>query len=362
METHIMEYKLYNNDCIKVMGTMDDESVHNVITDPPWNISFLNNKWDTLESNIAYQKWTEKWAKQAYRILKPSGFLLSFGGTRTQGFMTVGIAQAGFEIKDTISHIFSSGMPKSREIGVKGWEGWKTPHLKPAQILVCVAQKPREGTYANNLLKHRTGCFNIAATKIGTDIISTHDYAGGNHCHRPPQKVKPVYSDNVGRFPANVVFDETAGAMLDAQSGIKKGNGHWAKGKTTGYGKFGGGKSEYYGVGRKDHDVGGASRFFFCSKPSQKEKHAGLGNDKNNHPTVQSMKFTQYLIKLVCAPNTILLDPFLGSGTTGCAAADSGIPLRFIGIEINKGYMDIARKRIKHWVDIQPVDIFKDAG
>ena len=158
-----MEYILYNQDCLKIMRTMYDESVHNVITDLPWNISF-DKKWDTIGNNKQYEKWTTEWATEVFRILEPGGFLLPFCGTRTYHRMVSGIENADFQIKDTISHIFGKGMPKARKINVKGWEGWQTPQLKPLQIFVCVAQKPIEGTYAKNLVKHRVGCFNIAAT------------------------------------------------------------------------------------------------------------------------------------------------------------------------------------------------------
>src|SRR5690606_9388776 len=143
-----------------------------------------------------------------------------------------------------------------------------------------------------------------------------------------------------GRFPANVILDEEAGKLLDEQSGILKsgllkaghpyglGDGQNVYGKLTGCTK-----QDTYG------DSGGASRFFYCAKASKKERGEG-----NNHPTVKPVKLMEYLIKLVTPPKGIVLDPFLGSGTTAIAALNTG--RYFIGIEKEKKYVDIAKKRI----------------
>ena len=470
-------YKIYNDNCVEVMKTMEAESVHNIITDPPWNIDFLSSNGfnDKIDN---YVEWTREWAEEAYRIAKPGSFLLCLASTRQYHKVVTGIEQAGFEIKDTISHIFASGFPKSHKLPdnklskeqQEKWKGYQTPQLKPAQVLVCVAQKKREGTYANNMLKYKVGCFNIDATRIGSENINSHNYEG-NHCHRPPEETKkPVYKDTQGRFPANVVFDDEAGKELDLQSGNRKG---WSSKNHNSFNPYGGnslnpskteregeykgfddgggasrffkntGEKEPYVYKDKEYNVegfinkikpnapsnyndggkeGGASRFFFCSKASQKEKNAGLDNFeakpltgrdenqdnlespfknrqgkkkehvnkgsrdynarcksckkkfigspdticscdnpqtdnsvykmKNNHPTIQSMNFFSYIIKLVAAPGTTILDPFLGSGTTLCAAANINNDYNLIGIEMNKEYSEIAEARIKHWIKV----------
>jgi site-specific DNA-methyltransferase (adenine-specific) len=176
-----------------------------------------------------------------------------------------------------------------------------------------------------------------------------------------------------GRFPANIILDEEAGRVLDEQSGPTS-QGHWSKGKTTGFGEFGGGKTTYEGVGPKDKnkDKGGASRFFYCPKVSKKERNAGCddleevqmdesrkegnpGGDnprnrgvnkaKNNHPTVKPIDLMAYLCRLITPPNGIVLDPFMGSGSTGIAALREGF--RFCGMEQDKNYFEIAEKRIQ---------------
>ena len=179
-------------------------------------------------------------------------------------------------------------------------------------------------------------------------------------------------SSHVGRFPANIIFDEESGEILDEQSGITS-QGHWSKTKTTGFGKFGNGKTIYNGIGKKDQLKGGASRFFYCPKPSRKEKEDGLTgepiqikgrddgqdnrnvpqklrktNRKNTHTTVKPLKLMQYLIRLVTPKNGTTVDPFFGSGTSGISALKEDNNYKFIGIEKEKEYFDISVERCQY--------------
>ncbi len=145
-----------------------------------------------------------------------------------------------------------------------------------------------------------------------------------------------------GRYPSNVILDEFAAEILDGQSGIKKGNGHWSQSKVSGFGKFGNGKCEYSGVGEKDTAIGGASRFFYVPKASKKEK-----GELNTHPTVKPVNLLQYLVRLVCKKGGVVLDPFMGSGSTGVACKKEG--MRFIGIEKEEEYFQIANTRMEEY-------------
>ena len=176
----------------------------------------------------------------------------------------------------------------------------------------------------------------------------------------------------LGRFPANIIFDEEAGMILDEQSGITS-QGHWSKTKTTGFGKFGNGKTIYSGIGEKDNVKGGASRFFYCPKPSKKEREEGLTNEsvvikgrdegqdnrnvpqklrstnrKNTHSTVKPVKLIQYLIRLVTPIGGTTSDPFFGSGTSGKGVLGEDNDYKFIGIEKEKEYFDIAVERCQY--------------
>jgi DNA modification methylase len=292
----------------------------------------------------------------------------------------------------------------------KNWEGWGTA-LKPAHEPIVMARKPlSEKSIAENVLKHGTGGINIDGSRIefeDTQNAATNPKFRKENNYKMPEpgqesngavsftSSKNEY-DTSGRFPANIIFDEEAGQLLDEQSGPTS-QGHWAKTKTTGFGEFGNGKSEYKGVGPKDKnkEKGGASRFFYCPKSAKKDRNEGLDhledkkrpgqsntglyssspvcvdcgltvngtNDhsnceegleykpsttttKNNHPTVKPTDLMRYLINLVTPPNGTILDPFMGSGSTGKAAVRCGV--NFIGIEKEQEYMDIASARIEH--------------
>ena len=414
--------KLLQGDNILSLKKLPDNSIDSIVTDPPYGLSFMNKKWDHQVPSVDF--W-----KEVYRVLKPGGHVLSFGGTRTYHRMTVNIEDAGFEIRDQIMWLYGSGFPKSHNIGksvdkiegnerevvgnrgigyndseiygtgkdsidiTKGtseWEGWGTA-LKPANEPICVARKPiSEKTVAANVLKWGTGGINIDGCRVGTELVSTHSNGKGN---TGDNGIYGTYNniqggdEREGRFPANIILDEEAGMALDEQSGPTS-QGHWPKGKTKGFGEFGGGETTYEGVGPKDKnkDKGGASRFFYCPKVSKKERNAGLedmeeksieglghGLDricsicetpqlkpcdckdnkwivkpkKNTHPTVKPISLMAYLCRLVTPPNGIVLDPFMGSGSTGCAAVKEGF--RFVGMELDEDYFEIATKRIEHY-------------
>ena len=348
--------KLMRGDNLELLKGMPDNCIDAIVTDGPYGLSFMHKKWDYDVPSVDF--W-----KEIFRVLKPGGHVLSFGGTRTYHRMTVNIEDAGFEIRDQIQWIYATGFPKSMNIektinkkegvsfetkpaegvgfmnaegeggynvtmnqmvqtgdsteNAKIWEGWGTA-LKPANEPICVARKPlSEKTVVDNVMKWGTGALNIDACRIG----------------------------KARRFPANIVLDEEAGKALDKQSGPTS-QGHWAKGKTKGYGEFGGGESVYEGVGPKDknEEKGGASRFFYCPKVSKNERNTGT--EKNSHPTVKPISLMAYLCRLVTPPQGLVLDPFMGSGSTGMAAIEEGF--RFAGMELDTEYFEIAKARVEY--------------
>ena len=257
----------------------------------------------------------------------------------------------------------------------KLWNGWKSHSLKPAYEPILVAVKPNEGTYAANALKHGVSGLNIDGGRIGTDeVISGF---GGSQKLDTRQKYG-TYSEGfatkqhaTGRFPANIILDEEAGNMLDEQSGDV--GGKWGKqGKTEK-------KQRQSQVPQSNEqqlldnekfigDKGGASRFFYCAKASKAERNAGcegleeksnmrVNAPRNNeeaktatkmgnaHPTVKPLKLMEYLCTLTKTPTGgVVLDPFMGSGTTGLACKNTGRD--FIGIEREAEYIEIARARL----------------
>ena len=376
---------LHHGDCLAVLRTMPDESVDSVVTDPPYLIDFMGKGWDSADG-IAGKP--EVWA-ECLRVLKPGGHLLAFGATRTYHRMTCAIEDAGFEVRDSIHWIYGSGFPKSLNIG----DGCGTA-LKPAHEPVVVARKPLAGTVAATVERYGTGALNIDASRVGTTDNTSRKCNdpgyGLMHGDRPRGTPDDTHGGHeAGRWPPNIVLshtedctdsacDETcAVAELDRQSGITKSTGGAGAASRGALGKRVLGT---YALDRNGQnagglgDSGGASRFFpvfrYEKKASRSERDAGLkafakvqsqkwregsGIAKarletarpmaNIHPTVKPVALMEWLVTLVTPPGGVVLDPFMGSGTTGVAAVRKGF--RFVGIEREDEYLAIARARIE---------------
>ena len=247
------------------------------------------------------------------------------------------------------------------------WEGWGTA-LKPANEPIVVARKPFKGTVAGTVLDWGTGGVNVDGCRIESAqerpkrevhaLREDVEYSGAaleGRLDGSLQSSKAVGTTTLGRWPANIILDEEAGRMLDEQAG-ETGN-NWKKNYGDQYadekrqykgGSFGGGG---YGGANTYMDKGGPSRYFYCPKVTKKEREAGLvpgeGQTRANaHPTVKPVNLMAYLIRLVTPPNGLILDPFVGSGTTGIAAVREGF--RFVGIEIDDGFVELSKNRIRH--------------
>jgi DNA modification methylase len=392
-----MRYTLHCGDNRQVLKTMPDNSVDSIVCDPPYELGFMGKRWDS--TGIAYDVtlWTE-----CLRVLKPGGHLIAFGGTRTYHRMTCAIEDAGFEIRDCIQWIYGSGFPKSHNVAnaidksmghenrghaiasgskfhattglprasgellpkyegksetSKPWEGYGTA-LKPACEPAVLARKPLTGTVADNVMTWGVGALNIDGCRVG---------------------------DAGGRWPANVIFDEAAAKVLDEQSGVSKSTVRPPTGKgildtTTGWNQ----NSMIDKTLRGHSDSGGASRFFYVAKASKAEREAGLDGMElkikhtqmrsangtgeknfeggftdsiraNHHPTVKPIDLMRYLVRLVTPKGGTVLDPFMGSGSTGCAAMLEGMD--FVGIDITPEYVEIARNRILHHANQNPMGL-----
>lgn len=359
-------YTLHNGDNREVLKTFEDNSIDSIVCDPPYELGFMGKRWDS--TGIAYDVtlWME-----CLRVLKPGGHLLAFGGSRTYHRLAVAIEDAGFEIRDQIQWIYGSGFPKSLDvskaldkvIGTQGkgfvsaghdgrkaemkqdlsfrsdygykyqpntplaqqWQGWGTA-LKPAHEPIVVARKPLQGTVADNVQAWGVGALNIDGCRVGGDD---------------------------GRWPANIILDEEAAQMLDEQSGVSKSVQSYKDDmRIRAYNERLKQAPGNYKPENTYSDSGGASRFFYVAKVSKAEREASLEtSDKsraNYHPTVKPIALMRYLVRMVTPRDGVVLDPFMGSGTTGCAAMLEGV--RFIGIELNEEYSGIAERRIRYWM------------
>ena len=337
------EYKLHLGNCLDHLEFMPDNSVDSIVTDPPYGLSFMGKKWDYDVPSV------EIWA-ECLRVLKPGGHLLSFAGTRTQHRMACNIEDVGFEIRDMIAWVYGSGFPKSHNLK-NDWEGWGTA-LKPALEPVTVARKPFKGTAAANVLEHGTGALNIDGCRVPfageqdereSKQKNKHgDFGSGpmsNKVFGEYKKDRDNY-DPTGRWPANVIHDgsDEVLAAFPANAGAA---------------------APVKGV------EDSSARFFYCAKASRKERNEGLQDPGpqfqhgatlrkventdtkgNNHPTVKPTDLMAYLCRLVTPPSGVVLDPFMGSGSTGKAAVREGFG--FIGMEMDPDYFEIAKTRIKH--------------
>jgi DNA modification methylase len=423
---------VHHGDCIDVMRELPDESVHAIVTDPPYGLSdlrpaqiaaalaawlsgdrdhvpdargFMGRNWDAFVPPPAV--WDE-----ALRVLKPGGHLLAFAGSRTVDLMGMSIRFAGFELRDSIAWLYGSGFPKSLDVSkaidnaagaerevtgthrksgamagrrfnatagqgtlstevvgtapstdaAREWEGWGTA-LKPAFEPVVVARKPLVGTVAGNVLAHGTGALNIDATRTETsDNLNGGTYSpGGNRKgldgDTRDAKGQGMYAEGAGRipggfvqpagrWPTNVLLDESQAAELDKQTGYSR-DGVAVNRRRDGEVLA---SEAGWGYRKQTEDVGygaggGASRFFptfryEAKAPTSERPKAG----EVQHPTVKPLDLMRWLVRLVTPKGGTILEPFAGSGTTLEAALLEGFEV--IGIEREATYLPLIEARI----------------
>jgi site-specific DNA-methyltransferase (adenine-specific) len=307
---------LLHADCLTLLPELPEGSVEAVITDPPYGIGFGGEAWDSgaLTDAATFQQWTTGWASEALRALKPGGWLAAFGTPRTFHRLVAGVEEAGFEVRDQLLWLYAQGVPKSplRTGGVGSC-------LKPAYEPVLLARKPLEGTLKANLAKHGTGALQIDAARV------------------------PRHEGGQGFWPANVALAHRTGCrpghcqpdcpatLMDTEP-------------------------------RPGREI---SRLFYASKANRREREAGCERlplhaaaiyprgagsvrlVRNTHPTVKPLELMRWLARLLCPPGGTVLDPFIGSGSTGAACVLEG--RRFVGIERDGRYVPIACARLTHW-------------
>lgn len=417
---------IINGNCLEELDKLDENSIDAIVTDPPYELNFMGKGWDN--AGVSFNK--ETWAK-CLKVLKPGGYLLAFGGSRTFHRIACAIEDAGFEIRDTIMWLYGSGFPKSMNISkgieakekygktgtrqrrkieqgsggkeytvkqtnngamgeiyeatrkeyeptseiAKEWEGWGTC-LKPAFEPIIMARKPLDGSCIDNVMKYGVGGINIDECRVegeertqfsGRSQAKTTVYNAFNQDNAHYETVS-------GRFPANVIHDgskEACANMPNSKGGSGKGF------KAGDYEEHDTATNFTRGDFKPYNDDGSASRYFYCAKASKKDRDEGLeefeekntmcdrnpelasanmpqnrsGNlRKNTHPTVKPTTLMQYLVRLVAPKGATILDPFMGSGSTGKAVMyenkerDAGY--KFIGIELSEEYCKIAKARI----------------
>jgi site-specific DNA-methyltransferase (adenine-specific) len=298
-----MNIDLRKGNNLDVLKKLPDNSVDSIVTDPPYGLSFMGKKWDYDVPSV------DLW-KECLRVLKPGGHLLAFAGTRTQHRMAVRIEDAGFEIRDMIAWVYGSGFPKSKGL------------LKPALEPITMARKKSD----------KLTLLNIDSCRVGDEVLPEVNRENRSTNIGTFEQQSSTTPERTGRWPANLIHD---------------------------------GSEDVIEV------FNNQSRFFYCAKASKKDRDEGLdgfkekqveidlpqggikeGNDnriavrKNFHPTVKPTDLMRYLCRLVTPPGGTVLDPFMGSGSTGKAAMLEGFS--FLGMELDDEYFKIAEARINH--------------
>ena len=352
---------IHTGDCVEVMAVMDADSVDAIVTDPPYGLEFMGQEWDRLwgkpgqkpegrvgsdgafrrkttafsqhhatpsyEGGMTAQRWHTEWAAAALRVARPGAYLLAFGGTRTVHRMTCALEDAGWVVRDLLMWGHAQGFPKSRA------------SLKPAWEPIVMARKPGPlrplGIDATRIEGPVDAYSTPGSGKVGQGGVYQGGYSGEYDGAEQPHPDSPRH-DARGRWPANILFDQYAAGMLDAQ--MQDASRFFYVAKPDG--------------GERNQGLDGELIVTAAEITGRKEGSAGLnspragkmGDSANFHPTVKPVDLMAYLIKLVTPPGGVVLDPFMGSGTTGIAAARLGFP--FLGCEMSAEYLALAEKRI----------------
>lgn len=334
-------YTLYCGDSQEVLKLIADDTYDSIVCDPPYGLN-KHSSFEVIQCVLAWAQGKEftpkqskgflnyewdKWVlspmfwKECLRVLKPGGYMAIFAGTRTHDLMSLSLRMAGAEFRDTIAWVYGSGMSKSKS------------HLKPAWEPILIYRK--DGPLRPiEIDKCRVG--DEVLPEIGEKITSIFTRVNA-----------VVTPERVGRYPSNFVHsgDEEIIEMFPDSNGAGK---SLPQVKVTGYGdKIGSGQSSYYGGPRIPFDAGtgSAARFFYCAKSSARERNEGLQLISNTHPTVKPKKLMSWLCTLFTPEGGRILDPTMGSGSTGVAAISSGF--KFDGIDAEEKYVEIARQRIE---------------
>ena len=413
---------VHHGDCVEVLRGLPSGSVDSVVTDPPYGIRFMGQAWDgadiarrtqrgrdsggqapdgargphggyrsasveagrysrSLQDAWAFQEWCGEWANEALRVLKPGGFMLAFGGSRTWHRLACAVEDAGFEVRDSIAWLYGSGFPKSVDVAraidarlglldarpVHGektvpdaglvrpafaggaysgragttphrtvpvssaasaasaaWEGWGTA-LKPAFEPCVVARRPLDGTVADNVLDHGVGGINVDACRIHSAGSEGRDYT-------------------VRRLKSGAELNRTGGTWHSEDAGEtytgRTKDGRWPTNVILDEEA-----ARALDAGAEYSDSGGPSRFFpVCRYEAKASADERPSVDGVSHPTVKPLALMRWLVRLVTPYGGVVLDPFAGSGTTIEAAVAEG--MRAVGVEREESYLPLIASRL----------------
>lgn len=419
--------KIIHGDNLDVLETFEDNSVDTCISDFPYAIEFMGNQWDgqrnwnqgtgnhgnftgtgydgkkrpefyTNNKNDMkqFENWCSKRAIELYCVLKPGGYAAIFGYPTTNHRMKCAFEDVGFKIVEEIDWIYGTGMPKSQSI--KGladkaglsdlsekFDGYNTNGLKPAHEPITIFQKPLDGTYIQNLEKWNVGAMNIEACRVPFNSIADQEeraakcnFTSASDGSRGYATSDTLYGSGItpleqsrqlqnvsGRFPPNVIIDESSAEEIDEQSGISKSTG--GSGLATKIGRSRRVYNTFDSDSNADYisntlggygDVGGASRYFpiikYEAKASGQERTLPNG-DRNPHVTIKPVELIKWLVKLLTPKGGYTIDITAGSCTHAVACEelnrDLNYGLRYCDIELmntaKDPYCNVGKMRVE---------------
>ena len=396
---------IINGNSLEELKKFPDNYFHSAVTDPPYGLSFMGKKWDYDVPSVELWKEVFRVLKEGGYLLSFAGTRTQHRmavNIEDAGFeirdMIAWVYGSGFPKSHNIGKAVdklqgnereSNGInpgyrpnqlkhnswrakegrknslttPKHKTKGSSEWEGWGTA-LKPALEPITMARKPFKTSVAENVLKNGAGGINIDGCRVGTEEIKTNHTNSSKGIGWSNRKSTGETTSHQGRFPANFIHDGSD-EVKDLFPNTKSGGGD--KGQKNSKGFFGNMGGQY---NSKEYNAnsGNASRFFYCAKASKQDRNEGLEETQelshrpsgvaynnqsgvhsekkkgNHHPTVKPTDLMRYLVRLVTPKNGIVLDCFMGSGSTGKACALEGF--NFVGIDLDKDYCEIAKARI----------------
>ncbi len=319
-------WALVHADALAFLGRLPDGCVDAVVTDPPYGLSFGREDWDggLLADPDGFTAFTTAWAREIHRVLVPGGYLASFGATRTFHRLVCGIEDSGLEVRDQLLWLQSTGVPKSRRL-----PGERAHGLKPSYEPILLARKaPTRGVgQAGTLAMATTGAPRPTDERRGdgpdvfwpANVVLTHDAACDD---------ADVCDEACATRQIDVFIAEQGRAVQKPVSRL------------------------FYAAkaSRAEREAGLAMLPRVCSDIFS--SHEGTRARANVHPTVKPIALMRWLIRLITPEGGTVLDPFTGSGSTGCAALLEDRP--FLGIERDGRYVPIAAARMRHWAAVEP--------
>jgi DNA modification methylase len=319
----LSRWALIAGDSLDLLQTFPARCVDAVVTDPPYGINISRKGWDggPLSGPQVFEQFTEAWASEVARVLKPGGHLVAFGSPRTYHRLANGIEDGGLEIRDQLLWLHGRGVPKSgmRADGI-------ALGLRPAYEPIVLARTALTGSATATIAQYGTGGLDIQSCRIDRE------------------------DDRLGYWPSPLLLTHESNCSADRCQP----------------------SCAVRAVDRSGPKTPRLSRMFFIGKTTRVEREAGLERlpkqrhsavfdsstplsrpRANVHPTVKPIELMRWLIRLTCPPGGLVLDPFSGSGSTGIAAALED--RQFVGIEQEPEYVRIARARISHWLEQQQI-------